>query len=270
VLVRRVLLLTALAGVFAAAACADVAGIEDPQPAPKKHLAPDAGVVEIVAGVTVTSGVEFSAVECGAPARASVIITNNSGSAVAFTGSLPDDADPAHPTFAFPDAHGPTIDGTLESGKDTTLTIQAMSSLPGKHTTALDVRIGSASQKVTLGVTVNGAILAAEPLLIDFGDLPINTSSTPRSIELRNDGNESLSIDALRDDKQNFYFDPNSTIDLPAGGKATVNVTMAAGSTTGPVALDSKLAQTSGTKCKDEPVLSLKGQRVAADAGAQP
>jgi hypothetical protein len=269
VLVRRALILVALGGVFAAGACADIAGIEDPQPPPKRQLASDAGVVEIIGGVTVTSSVTFSAVECGAPARASVVITNNSDTSVAFTGSLPDDADPAHPTFSFPDSQSPTVTGTVESGKDTTLTIQATSSVPGAHTTALDVRVGSASQKVSLSVLVSGAILAADPTLIDFGDLPINTPSAPHPIVLRNDGNEALTVDALRDDKSNFFFDPNSTIDIPAGGKATVNVSVGPASDPGPVALDLKLTQTSGTKCKDEPVLSLKGQRVTAAPGGQ-
>ena len=91
---------------------------------------------------------------------------------------------------------------------------------------------------VTESGTTEGSNLTASPTSIDFGQIPVGTSSDPVAVTLTNDGTADIDVTDVSlsgADAAEFSHDFGATMVIPAGGTGTVNVTFSPLSASAPM-----------------------------------
>ena len=91
---------------------------------------------------------------------------------------------------------------------------------------------------VTESGTTEGSNLTASPTSIDFGQIPVGTSSDPVAVTLTNDGTADIDVTDVSlsgADAAEFSHDFGATMVIPAGGTGTVNVTFSPTSASAPM-----------------------------------
>ena len=73
-----------------------------------------------------------------------------------------------------------------------------------------------------------GGLLAVNPALVDFGEVQQNRESAVVPIELKNEGNEQISVTGFAGLTSDFALS-QATVMIPPNGTATVGATMTVG-----------------------------------------
>jgi len=246
-------------------ACATIAGIEEPSPRARSKDAGVDGTIETGDGVTISpSELALPAIQCQESQSAPIVITNNGGAPASFEVAILNNA-----TFSLRGAPGGVLTGTVERAKYQLVYVEAKGVRPGPQSVDVVVRVGSSVRAVNAKVDVRGGLLSAAPSFVDFGDVRSDTQSGSVSVELKNEGNEQLSLTGWSGVAANFVFS-KPTLVVPAGGVATVDVYMTPGPPSDVVPEVEVKPQVSGVNCGDAPTLTLRGKRVSQDVTVGP
>ncbi|MDF2695568.1 MAG: Abnormal spindle-like microcephaly-assocd, ASPM-SPD-2-Hydin [Labilithrix sp.] len=264
-------LLAVVVGAGTLAACAALAGIDTAaEPLPGGGAEPEDaslvvdGSIQTPEGITISpSELVLPAMACQATQSGPITITNNGLAGLPYKVVLTE-----HPAFTLRGATGGVLEGNVERGGFVLVYVDAKGTSPGPQTADVVVQAGSSVQQIKVNTTVTGGLLALNPSLVDFGELRQNTSATV-PVELRNDGNQQLSVTGFAGTTSDFSLS-QATVVIPAGEKRSIDVTMNGGAASDTVTQVQLTPQLEGASCSPPPVLTLAGKRVNQEVTVGP
>jgi alpha-tubulin suppressor-like RCC1 family protein len=118
----------------------------------------------------------------------------------------------------------------LYSGKNCKILVKFSPTTPGKHDAKIKVTHSGIGSPQEIALTGNGteAHVTFSPAIINFGDQAIQTTSTPQTVTIQNDGIAPLRIEDI-ETTANFTVVTNSCPPpqnpIPSGGTCTVEIT---------------------------------------------
>lgn len=257
---REVVAIIASVGAFGA--CAAIAGVELPAGSQKGSGAGGDGF-------DLPSEVAFPTTQkpsCAESKKRPFSIKNNRSSEVAYKMALT-----GHGTFSLVGATNGVREGTLRGGGTSQeFEIEAKGVWPGKQMAELVVTYDNTTTRVVpITADVRGAYVVVTPSLADVGEAAVPKAGEPFSIELRNDGNEDVTLGDLTKTRPEFDISLTS-ITVPAGQSASVKTYLTGGETPGAVSKEVPLTVEAGVLCGEVPKLKLSGSRVSGAMTVSP
>ncbi|HVH44494.1 MAG TPA: choice-of-anchor D domain-containing protein [Labilithrix sp.] len=273
----RHLLFAAAAALLGLAACATLAGLEEPDRRKASTRQTDGGgAVALGEGVVVQPGNIALVTSCTGAASETPALTidNQSNTAASYVLEVPEGS-----PFTLLDegnAPAPRIAGTVGAKQSVSARLRATATKAGSFSGQVFVSVGEqVPVQVPVQVTVNGAELAVVPALVDFGEVRQQTAAPPQTIEVENTGTEAVSLVGFaRTPAPTSDAGADFTIALPSssigpGQKATATATFLPGDA-GPPLTTTFEARTTGPACGQLPTVTLKGTRVNQDVTINP
>lgn len=211
---------------------------------------------EIVASIdfTVTpSEITLGDVSCGAAKTSELAIANRGGATLTYSVSLPDGS---------PFVLRADKTGTLASGAGVTLPIDVVPGVPGEIEDTATVDVNGIIQQVTLRARGVGAVLVAEPQLVDFGEVRFDRTFA-QPVALRNIGNAPAVVEGFEGTADAISVGPNGTA-IDPGGTGTFTATIGAGAVIGTPAKAAvvPILASSTAHCGTRPTIDVTALRV--------
>lgn len=264
--------LVVLASTGALLACATLAGIEAPSDGdgatgaePEDASLVVDGAIQTADGITIApSALTLPGIRCEEKQSSAITITNNGDAAAPYEVILSQNQ-----TFSLRGATDGVMKGTIDRGGFVLVYVDAIGSAPGPQSIDVVVKVGSSVQQINAKVDVLGGLLAVNPTLVDFGEVQQNRESAVVPIELKNEGNEQISVTGVAGLTSDFALS-QATVIIPPNGTATVGATMTVGQASDVVREIQVTPQVGGALCAPAPALTLKGKRVSQDVTVGP
>ena len=217
---------------------------------------------EIVASVdfdVTPAEITLGDVGCGATKTSEIAITNKGGATLAYSVALPDGS---------PFVLKAEKTGTLASGAKATLPIEIAPGAPGDIEDTATVDVAGVVQQVKLRARGVGAVLVADPALVDFGEVRFDRTFT-KNVVLRNTGNAPAMVDSFEGGVDAIALGPTA-VTIEPGGTGAFTATIAAGAVTGAPAKATltPIVGTGGASsghCGPRPKIDVSALRVSTD-----
>lgn len=192
-------------------------------------------------------------VSCGATKTSEIAITNRGGATLSYSVALPDGS---------PFVVRAEKTGTLASGAKATLPIDLVPSAPREIQDIATIDVNGIVQHVTLRARGVGAVLVAEPPLVDFGEVRFDRTFT-QAVVLKNVGNAPALVDGFEGGADALTVGPDGTR-IEAGAAGSFTATVGAGTVTGAPTKASlvPLVAASTPHCGPRPTLDVSALRV--------
>lgn len=254
--------------ILLAGACAQIAGLEDPD-ATQNPTTPGGGQTNLGAITISPSTLALGDVACGGTTTKALSLANNSDESATFEARLPEDT-----PFFFKDegadaSAGPrTITGTIAPHDQRFLYVGAAGGIPQPHKAEIVIKAGTAITQVPVEATVKGGNLEISPATIDFGEVRQQTPSPAIAVTLKNGGNERIAITGFGDTGAEFVL-PNGTVTLEPDEEKTVDALFKPGPAGDPLST-TVTPVTEKPTCTTTPTITLKGRRVNQDVLLSP
>ncbi|MCW5833050.1 MAG: choice-of-anchor D domain-containing protein [Labilithrix sp.] len=271
---RRLLLVLA-ASLVALAACATLAGIEEPRAdGAANDVRDDGGGAPLADGLGVRPEKVTITTSCqGEGETKFVTLENQTERDVPYELQVPEGS-----AFALRDgndASASLLKGTLRAREVVPVYLRVTETRAGTFDGPLIARLGDGVAQIPVTVTVNGGSLAFSPAIVDFGDVRYDQPSAASVVQIENTGTQRVNVigftavtgaDAGADFRLNsgggsIPLDPGQTADVQA-----VMVPGEAGSQTSATFEP----QTETPTCGARPTLTLRGTRVNDDVTVNP
>jgi hypothetical protein len=227
----------------------------------------DGAIVASVDFEVTPTDIALGDVSCGGTKSSTITITNKGGATLTYNVALPDGS-----PFA---VESPS--GTLASGASATLTVNLQPDAAGDILDTATVDVNGVVQQVALHARGVGAVLVADPPLVDFGEVRFDRAFT-QDVALRNIGNAPALVDGFEGGADAIAIGP-SAVTIEAGASGAFVATVGAGTVTG-APTTASLTPTvapSTPHCGPRPKVDVAATRVntdvtlsVADFGPQP
>ncbi len=266
--------------VVALAACASIAGLEDPASSGQSSgsgikgvtgSGEDGGTLVTPEGITISpTNLVIADRKCGQTGQVDFMLRNDGDKAADYEITVP-----AGSGFGLRDdatsVITPSQKGSVPPKSTTTIHVQSTSTTAGTFTTDILVVVAGRSQQVAVSSAIKGGIIEISPPIVDFGEVRKGAESPPVTVTLTNSGNEAVSVTGFSfgDAGANgFTFTPGS-VNVEPGKTATREVKYAAASTEGPVTTDAT-PTTFAPTCGAPAQVVLKGTSVSQEVTVGP
>jgi hypothetical protein len=259
--IARFLFLAGAGTLACLAACASLAGLEDP-------LASDVKISP--QSLTVTTSCD----DAGAEA-ATISLENDNGGSASYTLDAPDGG----PYTLLDTAGVPTssVRGTLRPKQRVSFRLRGTGTVAGTITSDLTASVtvsgsGGAAHvvHVPVSVVVNGGQLVVFPTVVDFGEVKEQFDALPREIEITNNGTQPVHIVRFEPtDGAGSDFSIAGPTDVGAQQKATTSASFLKGDAGPPVSATFK-AVLDTEACGAVPTVTLRGTRVSKEVTVEP
>ena len=195
-------------------------------------------------------------VGCGVTKTSEIAITNKGGATLAYSIALPDGS---------PFVLKADKTGTLASGAKATLPIEIAPGAPGDIEDTATVDVSGVVQQVKLRARGVGAVLVAEPELVDFGEVRFDRTFTS-NVVLRNAGNAPAVVDSFEGGADAIALGPTA-VTIEPGATGTFTATIDAGAVTGAPAKATltPIIGTTSAHCGPRPKIDVSALRVSTD-----
>jgi hypothetical protein len=161
-------------------------------------------------------------VACGATKASEIAITNKGGATLVYSVALPDGS---------PFVLKAEKTGSLASGAKATLPIELAPDAPGDVEDTATVDVNGILQQVKLRARGIGAVLVAEPALVDFGEVRFDRTFTS-DVVLRNEGNVAAVVEGFEGGGDAITLGP-AAVSIAPGGTGALTASIGAGTVTG-------------------------------------
>lgn len=268
-------LLVLVVPLVALAACATLAGIEQPSTNGEPDaVETDSGSTPLPDGLSVEPARVSITTSCqDEDAAQAVMLGNKTDRDVPFEVQVPEGS-----PFVLGDGDGAgtaLLKGTLRAGDIVPVSLRVAAKKAGAFDGSLIVRLGQSVTQVPVTVTVTGGSLAFSPAIVDFGDVRYDQPSAPSTVQLENTGTERVNVIGFTavggaDGGGGFTLNAGGgSIALDPGKSADVPAVMVPGEA-GAQASATFEPQTETPTCGALPKLSLQGRRVNDDVTVNP
>ncbi len=267
--------LAAAGALVALVACANLAGLEDPDPSASSNAA-DGGENGLASGrgFSVTPESVTLTTSCsGAGEPAYISIENQSDAPAEYELQVPDGS--AFALRAENDASVGKLQGTLPARGVVLVYLSATPTKAGTFAGQMIVRVGEQTTQVPVQVIVNGGTLELSPDLVDFGEVQQQRTSQPQTIQIANVGTEPVNVlGFVRTPPGNagaeFAIDLGAgSVNIAPGKQATVSARLLPDAA-GPPVSELFEPRTQEPTCGALPKLTLEGTRVNQDVTVNP
>lgn len=195
-------------------------------------------------------------VSCGATKASEITIANKGGATLVYSVALPDGS---------PFVLKAEKTGTLATGAKATLPIELAPGAPGDIEDTATVDVNGILQQVTLRARGVGAMLVAEPKLVDFGEVRFDRTFTS-ALALRNAGNAPALVEGFEGGADAMSIGPTAVTIAPTESGA-FTATIGGGTVTGAAAKASLVPIVAATTahCGPRPSIDVTALRVSSD-----